>query len=88
MFLEFSRLMTHLKLETWLKNFQLDLTLYKGHYEQLRTFLMSPTEVETQANSLARDLLLLSSYYFTQNFSVGSSVFFFFLHCSQFFKLL
>ncbi|KAK6644383.1 hypothetical protein RUM43_000650 [Polyplax serrata] len=66
---EFYRLMGHLKLETWLKNFQLDLTLYKGNYEQLKSLLMNVTETDCQAYSLGRDLLLLCSYYFTQNFS-------------------
>ena len=80
--------MVHLKLESFLKNFQLDLTLYKGQYEQLRTLLMNSNECDTQASLLAKDLLLLSSYYFSQNYSVITFfirfktifIFYFFLH--------
>lgn len=68
-FAEFTRIMISLKLEPWLKNFRLDVALYKGQYDQLMSFLSAYPDQETHTNLLAKDLLLLSCYYCTQNFT-------------------
>jgi hypothetical protein len=73
----------HLKLDSWLHGFLIDVALYKGRWDEVMNKIGNLTALDTGINgNLRRHLRLASTFYCQGLFAVSSTHIYYILECN------